>query len=269
MAKLFSVASWNVEHFKDDLSRVGRVVQFLKDQNPDVFALYEVEGKHVFNELTARMPNYNCHITEGQQTQEILIGARNTLTAFFTQKLEFKSGNTYLRPGALLTLTVAGVHYPLLFLHTKSGNNPLGLGIRDDMFQRALEFRKTLDSTADNGSANYLFMGDLNTMGMLYPFEKNIDALIELQKLDAGAKKRKMRRLAKTKEMSWWNGPGSSLVPSNLDHVVAADHLKFKSFGPNTQIDVRGWASLTTDPEKLDWIKSYSDHSLMFFQLEK
>jgi hypothetical protein len=137
------------------------------------------------------------------------------------------------------------------------------------MFQRAIDFRKTLDSTADNATANYLFMGDLNTMGMLYPFKKNIDALIELQKLDAGAKKRKMRRLAKTQEMSWWNGPAGSMQPSNLDHVVAADHLKFKKFGANAQIDVRGWASLSSDAEKQEWIKLYSDHSLMFFQLEK
>lgn len=36
MAKLFAVASWNVEHFKNDPGRIGRVVAFLKDQNPDV-----------------------------------------------------------------------------------------------------------------------------------------------------------------------------------------------------------------------------------------
>jgi len=269
MAKLFSIASWNVEHFKNDPSRVARVVQFLKDQNPDVFALYEVEGKEIFGEITAQMPNYNCHITEGEQTQEILVGARNTLTSFFTQKLEFKSGNTFLRPGALLTVTVAGEHYALLFLHTKSGNSPIGLGIRDDMFQRALDFRKTLDKASPTGQANYFFLGDLNTMGMEYPFQKNIDSTLELQKLDAGAKKRKMRRLAKTKEMSWWNGPGTSIPPSNLDHVVASDHLKFKAFPPNAQIDVRGWASLATDAEKKKWIAEFSDHSLLFFQVEK
>jgi hypothetical protein len=78
-----------------------------------------------------------------------------------------------------------------------------------------------------------------------------------------------MRRLAKTKETTWWNGPGTSLVPSNLDHVVASDHLKFKTFSPNAQIDVRGWASLATDAEKKNWITEYSDHSLLFFQVEK
>ncbi len=269
MAKLFSVASWNVEHFKDDVSRIGRVVQFLKDQTPDVFALYEVEGKTVFGELTTRMPDYQFHLTEGEQVQEILVGARKTLTVFFTQKLEFKSGNTYLRPGALLTVTVGGAHYPLLFLHTKSSSQPIGLGIRDDMLQRALEFRKTLEAVPPGAPANYLFLGDLNIMGMDYPFDRSIQPELELRKLDANAKPRKMRRLAKTKEMTWWNGPASKMPPSNLDHVVAADHLKFKVFGGGAEIEVRGWASLTTDAQKQQWIKDYSDHSLLFFQLEK
>lgn len=51
MATLFSVASWNVEHFKEDPVRVGRVVEFMKQQNPDVFGLYEVEGSMVFGQL--------------------------------------------------------------------------------------------------------------------------------------------------------------------------------------------------------------------------
>jgi hypothetical protein len=40
MAKVFSVASWNVEHFEGEESRVQRVVDFLDQQNPDVFGLF-------------------------------------------------------------------------------------------------------------------------------------------------------------------------------------------------------------------------------------
>jgi len=240
MARLFSVASWNVEHFKDDSTRVARVVKFLKHQKPDVLALYEVEGKTVFNQLTQQLPNYQFHITEGPQTQEILVGVRGTFSAFFTQKLEFKAGNTYLRPGALLTITVGGAAYPLLFLHTKSANSPIGLGIRDDMFARAVDFRKTLDKAAPSGKANYIFLGDLNTMGMNYPFQRSSAATLELQKLDADAAKKKLRRLSKSKPATWWNGPGTSLPPSDLDHVVAANHLKFKMFSA-AEVAARGW----------------------------
>ena len=73
MAKAFSVASWNVEHFKSQgvSSRVEDVVEFLAGQRPDVFALYEVEGREVFDALTKLMPEYTFHITEGQQVQQM------------------------------------------------------------------------------------------------------------------------------------------------------------------------------------------------------
>jgi exonuclease III len=101
MAKAFTVASWNVEHFKNNPERIDLVINFLKEQKADVFALYEVESSEVYTALVSKLPSYHFHITEGPQTQEILVGVKKTLTAFFTQKEEFKTGNTYLRPGAL------------------------------------------------------------------------------------------------------------------------------------------------------------------------
>lgn len=270
MAKAFSVASWNVEHFKKNPDRIKKVIAFMKDQNPDVFGLYEVESADVYTALVSEMPNYQFHITEGPQTQEILVGVKKTMTAFFTQKVEFKSGNTYLRPGALLTVNVDGKDYPILFLHTKSSTKPIGLGLRDDMFERAFKFRKTLNkvsAAAGQGSANFIFLGDLNTMGMEYPFQREIIVDFELQKLDREAKKVKMARLDKNQPHTWWNGPGG-LKPSNLDHVIAADHIKFKNFG-GAAVDIRGWPTLATDAEKEKWIDTFSDHALLFFQVEK
>jgi exonuclease III len=92
MAKAFTLASWNVEHFRDNPERITRVVDFLKTQKPDVFALLEVEGASVFDELVTRMPGYQFHITEGRQTQEVLVGVKCGLTGFFTQKTEFRTG---------------------------------------------------------------------------------------------------------------------------------------------------------------------------------
>lgn len=70
MTVAFSVASWNVEHFKDDPSRVERVVGFLKKQKPDIFALYEVEGSAVFQELVTAMKTYTFHITEARRCRK-------------------------------------------------------------------------------------------------------------------------------------------------------------------------------------------------------
>jgi len=269
MAKLFSVLSWNVEHFKGEVEkRVEDVTTQIKNLNPDVFALYEVEGKEVFGALTSKMPDYSFHITEGPQTQEILVAAKNIFTSFFTQKLEFKSGNQYLRPGALLTITATNENYSFLFLHTKSGNDPLGLGLRDDMFKRACSFRTVLDKNASTKwSSKYLFLGDLNTMGMDYPYGKSINAKTEIKKLaEKEALKVKMRILKKDEPASWWNGSKSKTPPSNLDQVVVSDNLKFRKYS-GAEVTVLGWPKESTVEKKDEWIKRYSDHGIIYFEI--
>ena len=274
MAKLFSVASWNVEHFNNEPSRVNRVIDFLDGQSPDVFGLYEVEGATVFDALIAKMPNYTFQITEGPQTQEILVGVRKTLTAFITQKVTFRSGTTHMRPGQLVTISRDGRNYALLFLHLSSGTDPRGMGLRDDMLERAFEFRRTLDqSVGGRGKSRYLFLGDLNTMGMQYPFDRSIDATLELRKWDRYAARATiaMRRLVKTHDASWFNGSESSLPPSNLDHVYASTNLNFKVFprpdGTDANVSVRGWVDETTTAQKDAWIGKFSDHSLLYFEV--
>jgi len=271
MAKAFSVASWNVEHFRSQgrPSRVADVVAFMNDQKPDVFALYEVEGSETFGALVSAMPKYTFHITEGSQVQEILVGVRQGLGGFFTQKVEFKSGDSLRRPGALLTVTVADEHYPLLFLHTKSGTDPKGMGLRDDMLTRALDFKKTLDGAAGKGKrAHYIFLGDFNLMGMEYMYvrERDILAAQELQKLTIGATKRKMKVLEKDATHTWWGG--ATIDPSNLDFVVASDHLQFKQFSGH-DVAVRGWPQIEDKAERVTWVTRYSDHALLYFEVQK
>ncbi len=273
MAKLFSIASWNVEHFKGDgpdAARVERVIDFLAQQKPDLLALYEVEGKQVFDVLTAKMPDYFFQITEGLQTQEILVGVRKTLNPLplVSQRTEFRSGTTHMRPGQLVSLKVGAEKYAVLFLHLSSGVDPRGMGLRDDMVLRAIDFKKTLDRSAAEGErANYIFLGDLNSMGMEYP-QHNIPATDELAKWDKEAKKKKyaMRRLTKTHINSWSNGSASSIPDSALDHAFASDHLTFKSFN-GADISVRGWVNAANSAEKDKWIKELSDHSLLYLEV--
>ena len=280
MAKILSVASWNVKHFGGKPSRVKSVVDFiLKAENkPDIFALYEVKGSAVFQVMTNKMPNYQFYLTEGKQSQEILLGVKRSFTAFFSQRLEYKSDKPFLRPGALLTVTIDGENYSILFLHTKSGSEPLALGLRDDMFGTALKLKRRLDDVAGGkGKAKYLFLGDLNTMGMDYPYHPDITTDIELKRLNGRAKRSKMLVLSKTHTETWSGGSGSSYDDSNLDQVVASDQLKFKTF-PNkdnnssaasskSPVDVRGWVDTSTTVKKDAWIKKYSDHCLLYFEI--
>ena len=275
MAKAFSVASWNVRHFRGDLTRVERVVSFLKQQAPDILALYEVTGKDVYRQLFEHFPKYTFQITEGPQTQEILVGVRNTLTCFITQRVEFKSGTTHMRPGLLATVTADGVQYPLLFLHLASSTEPRGMGLRDDMLYKALRFRKALDEQAGGKfRSNYVFLGDLNTMGMEYPYKKGIPAETELRRTDDRAKRYYgMVRLRKSHDVTWSVGSSSSYEPANLDHVYAARHLAFKRFhnvgNESVEVDVRGWVREQTTRDQDEWIAGYSDHCLLYFEVQK
>ena len=273
MAKAFSIASWNVEHFKGDPNRTNRVIDFLKAQNPDVMGIYEVEGSTVFSAVTSKFPGYSFQITEGKQSQEILVGFKSNLSVFITQKLEFKSGTTHMRPGLLATVTIANKPYSILFLHLASSVEPRGFGLRDDMAIRAIKFRKKLNQ-AVGGISNYIFLGDLNSMGLDYPYQKFIDPKTELKRWDTRASAYYgMRRLTKTHDVTFSNGSGSSIPDSDLDHVYASKHLKFKLFdrpgGTNAEVDVRGWINKNTQTAKDNWIDKYSDHCLLYLEVQR
>jgi hypothetical protein len=141
------------------------------------------------------------------------------------------------------------------------------------MAVRAIKFRKTLDKVS-GGNANYIFLGDLNTMGLDYPYKKEIESIVELKRWDTRAKQfYGLRRLIKTHDVSWSNGSASTIPDSNLDHVYASEHLKFKQFNKSgsdkADVSVRGWVNAKTKLEKDNWIKDYSDHSLLFLEVQK
>jgi hypothetical protein len=149
-----------------------------------MLALYKVESKEVFASVTAKFPGYTFEITEGEESQEILVGVLASLSAFLTQKLEFKSGTTLMRPGA-----GHGHRRGQRLLRAFSPPGEQQRAARFRFARRygpgAIKFRKTLDAAA-GGKANYLFLGDLNTMGLDYPYQKAIDSLTELKKWTCG-----------------------------------------------------------------------------------
>ena len=270
MAKAFSVASWNIEHMKDADPRNAARMQFLADQRPDVIALYEVEGKEVWREVMAAFPKYSFFITEGQNTQEILLGVGPRVTGFLTQKVEFAGRNAYMRPGAFLTVRAAGTDYSLLFLHVASDDDPRGFGLRADMIDRAISFRQVLDNAA-GGRANYMFLGDLNLMGMDFQHGKQagriqrvqVTAELEVSRLGYAGAAARMRVLPKSRTATW----RSQTMSSDLDWVVAADHLQFRRFAGGNEVDVRGWPALP-EAEQMQWTRDFSDHGLLYFEVQ-
>lgn len=269
MAKLFSFASWNVEQFRGKRERVDRVVGLLAEYDPDVFAIFEVKGRDVFSALMSRMPSHSFTITESTGPIEILVGVRRSIPSFVTQRDELQSKVRSLRPGALATLRHDnGQDYVFLFLHPKSFEAPRDWGLRDDMFAHAASLKRKLDKVARPGRANFIVMGDLNTMGLNAPWnnKSDLDADEEIAFLENRMRSVKMVRLSKTHEASWWNGKANP-GPAKLDHAFAAEHLRFKLLD-GRPIKVIGWPELDDEDERRRWIEAFSDHALLFGQIE-
>lgn len=229
---------------------MANVIGFLRDQHADVIAIYEVEGRNVWRQLMDGLPGYSWFITEGQNTQEILLGTASSLTAFVTQRIEFNARDAFMRPGALMSVRHDGHDYTLLFLHLASMNDPRGFGLRQDMVDRAFTFKREVVDVVSPVEPNFIFLGDLNTMGLEYDFAQpggpgtqverdRASAEHEIARLSYEGGKVGMRVLRKTHDATW----RSLSDESNLDHVVAADHLRFRQFWAATSRYAAGRSS--------------------------
>ena len=269
MTKIFSVASWNVEHFANNKNRIRENIEFVQQSNPDVFAIFEVEGKQVFSDFVSLMPTHNFFITEDLSKMETLIGVNRNFTAFVTQRQAIKSKIPTLRPGALVTLALDNQFYSILFVHLKSLPDPRSWGLRDDMISHILNLKKALDKASGKPEgANFICMGDFNTMGLNVTYAKNdMSGAEELARYSRRFKGRKMRLLPKTAPATWWGGQDTTIPPSNLDHVFASQSLQFQKFAQDAEVAVRGWPELADEITQTDWINNHSDHGLLYSEV--
>lgn len=274
MSDRLSFASWNVEHFYGRPERIDRVVGVIADHDPDIFCIFEVEGKPVYPAVREMLPEHRFTISEktDRSGQEIMIGIRRSLFSFVTYRDEFRSKVPTLRPGALATIEVDGSPYVFLFLHPKSLTSPRDWGLRDDMFKHSTKLKRSLDKAlpAVDEKANFLVLGDLNTMGFKAAFNPKSDLTSEeeIKFLMARMKRSGMRRLKKTHEASWWGG--GSLPPTPLDHVFAANHLRFApqpDAGSEAEVRAIGWPEFDDEAARLDWIEQHSDHAMLYGEI--
>ncbi|MEM6907100.1 MAG: endonuclease/exonuclease/phosphatase family protein [Pseudomonadota bacterium] len=279
------IMTWNIEHFngtggKDKntrearLDRLDRVIEFIKGEAPDIFGISEVSSGFVYEKMVAAFPDHNFNITTGSQSQEILIGVRPGLASFFTQKDEFKRNNIYLRPGALLTIHEEGRHLPILFVHLKSLPSAEGFGLRDAMIERIYSLKKALDQAAkaltgnEDEKANFIVLGDYNTMGLdYYRTPNDIAKEREVEVLVERMKRRDMRKPQPSHPHTFFNGSGSTYPPSELDHVFVAEHMQLSQDAEGNEVQIGGWALKETDAEKDEWIEQFSDHAPLIFTI--
>lgn len=264
------ILSWNVEHFSGKgrgarADRVDDVAALIRQLDPDIFALMEVEGSSVFQAFTHAFPGYSFTITEGRQVQEILIGVRGGISAFVTQRNEFKRSNPHLRPAALLTVTSPGRDYlSMLFTHLKSLPSPEGFGLRDAMLTKVRDLKGAIDR-AVGGDSRFILLGDLNTMGLNMTFsDSDLTGREEIARVDRILAYRGLHRQPKTHDATFNNGSTSSYLPADLDHVYATDNLTFSDQCGGAKVRVAGWAE-AVDADA--WIDRYSDHAPLIFEI--
>ena len=144
--------------------------------------------------LVTKMPGYTFHITEDSRSR------RSCSVSGPTTPRSSPSGPSSSqacgRSGPVHCSRSRSTRSTRCCSCTKSGVEPLGLGLRDDMLNRALDFKKVLESVAGE-VPNYMFLGDLNTMGMQYMYlrERDIAADLEVLKAAKFAEGRGMRLL--------------------------------------------------------------------------
>jgi hypothetical protein len=274
----FTFALWNVEHFKSDPTRAKIVADELKAAHPggkdlDVFGILEVEKLDVIELITEHFPNYDFHITDGPQVQEILVGVKRGVFSqkVFTQKREFKVGNEHLRPGHLMALKEMGTGKwtQLLYLHTDSGTDASAFGNRFKMFESVAKMRRALAKQAAEND-RLIVLGDLNTMGLNYPKRntnvvKGIDEIAELATFTG-------MKLATKDVDATWKDINRRIKDSNLDHVLYSPSLKLVDLGMGrpgsslvgeaVQIVTTGWPAKSSG-ERDDFVRNISDHAIL------
>ncbi|MEM1223653.1 MAG: hypothetical protein AAGH40_12930 [Verrucomicrobiota bacterium] len=110
-------------------------------------------------------------------------------------------------------------------------------------------------------------MGDLNTMGMNYKYSKyDIPQKEEIERLDRYCDVRGLIRLSKNHQETYGSFNRATPLISDLDHVVASDHLSFEPLG-GADVEVVGWVDQNTLAQKKKWTKQYSDHCMLYFEI--
>ena len=276
----FTVSSWNVEFFGSNRkgesgtkvkNRINRVFDYLKtpEIESDVYAIYEVNGSQVFEKVKQEFPDYQWQISEGSGAQLILIGSR--VQTFVTFRPEFSKGfGGPLRPGVLATVTDGGDDFPILFLHLKAADVPVDFGVRVFQHEKARSLRKALNKADGAGQANFIVAGDLNSVGLNLSFSDtdiSLESEVERIKKMYGSTNDRMPVRKKTHDVTFWNGPGSSDDPSDIDHVAAASCVKLKKLAGGAEVEVKGWPEENTNAAKKKWINDFSDHALLRFRV--
>lgn len=257
---------WNVENYTDDnAGRAQRVVDHVAANDPEIISFSEIKDKDALRTiLMEKLTTYDFAITDGDQGIELLTGWKRGVfdQALFTQRREFKAGNTFLRPGSLLAVKQGRAYYNFLFLHMDSGTKDTDYRNRQDMFEKVWGLKERLDEI-DGNSARLVVMGDFNTMGKRpRGGEAGVTGAQEIENLANDAQSAGMSLAKKNRDNTWADvdSNGGLNRQSDLDHVLVSNAVSLADLGSGEKVSVRGWVDANDDAERFDFVEHISDH---------
>lgn len=171
--------SWNVDHFGGGQTpaRQNAVAKHLKDQDPDIIGIIEVENADIRKLMEKSFPDHDLILTDGPQLQEILVGRRRGVfeQKLFVQMREYQERNDKLRPEPMLSVRQGTVWTNILFLAHRQRERRGPVRDRFDNIRKVWSLTRALACVADGNDPRMLVLGDFNTMGLSFSGRKKAD----------------------------------------------------------------------------------------------
>jgi hypothetical protein len=268
----FSLMAWNVGCFWGNALRFVDISNYIKMINPDIFGLFDVEDLNIVALMSEHLCHYDYNITEGAENREILVGIRRGKFAqtIFTQKREFKFRKSYLRPGALVSVCIAGEPYNILYLHTEIGTDVAAFADRNEMFEKIWHLKASLVVRPITTQPKLIVLGSFNPMGLHLPTHRGNMAIFsekdETEWLRTTAQQHGMTLLSKEYTHTYTDGTKAC----DLDHVIATANIAFSQLGVTGGqpyfVTVKGWQQLD-ESERKKHLANISDHCLIYCEV--
>ncbi|MDX8347351.1 endonuclease/exonuclease/phosphatase family protein [Cognatiyoonia sp. IB215446] len=265
---------WNIENFRgDNADRTRAAAEHIRAFDPHIVGFSEIGSKRAIrNLMMEELSDFDFGITDGIQAIELMAGWKRGFfeQALYTQRREFKAGSDGQRPGALLSVKHAGSFLNFLFLHTDSGRGNRDYENRREMFGKISKLRRALNDI-EGGTAKFVVMGDLNTMGRdALPGEDAITSDEEITGLARFMARGDMTLYEKSHPTTFLQYFSNGTVEFNtdLDHVIASDVTPLADLGGGKKVRVRGWNDLATDNDRKVWTETLSDHASVEIEID-
>jgi hypothetical protein len=275
----FSVMFWNVERYRGGGEQMALLHEDITAADPDILCLCGITDKGSLRHLIReQLHGYDISVTDDYGRVELATAWRRGKfdQVIFTQRREFGSDESQLRPGSLVSVLVDGTEYHTLFLYTDGGTSYRDYQDRLDTYDKVWDLKTSLDeiSSAPDG-ARLLVMGDMETVGKRrqgrYPA---VESETEIEDLADQARSVGMRMLSKTHDATTIEVPGGDRPPvlMNLDHALATPNISFGILGGQTgvrsaEVRVSGWTRLD-DRTRDTYVDSISKHAPIYCEIE-